>query len=83
MGVDPGFGGQSFIEAVADKIAAARALIDAHGGHAFLNIDGGVKPHNARRFSDFGADALIVGSSLFGNEGIAACVRSMAASIRS
>ncbi|MDQ2858836.1 MAG: ribulose-phosphate 3-epimerase, partial [Candidatus Eremiobacteraeota bacterium] len=82
MGVDPGFGGQAFIEPVAAKIEAARAMIDAHRGRAFLNVDGGVKPENARRLSDLGADALIAGSSLFGNDGIAACAGRLLAALR-
>ncbi len=73
MGVDSGFGGQAFIEAVAPKIGAARRLIDACGGRAKINIDGGVKPDNARRLADAGADYLVVGSALFGSAGIAAC----------
>ncbi len=82
MGVDPGFGGQAFIGSVAAKIAAARAMLDARGSRAFLNVDGGVKPENARRLSDLGADALIAGSSLFGSDGIAACTGRLLAGLR-
>ncbi|MBC5822009.1 MAG: hypothetical protein GIX01_08525 [Candidatus Eremiobacteraeota bacterium] len=81
MGVDPGFGGQAFIEAVAPKIGAARRLITAHHSRAKINIDGGVKPDNARRLADAGADYLVVGSALFGDAGISACAGRLRAAL--
>jgi ribulose-phosphate 3-epimerase len=81
MGVDPGFGGQAFIEAVTPKIRAARRLIGERGGRAKISIDGGVKPENARRFAAAGADLLAVGSALFGPPGIAACAARLRAAL--
>jgi ribulose-phosphate 3-epimerase len=73
MGVDPGFGGQAFIESVADKIAITRIAIDARGSRAKINVDGGVKVENAQGLASRGADYLVVGSALFGSPSIAGC----------
>jgi len=69
MGVDPGFGGQSFIEAVMVMVTHARKMTDAHGDRAKLNIDSGVKENNAAALASAGADRLLVGSALFGPAG--------------
>lgn len=73
MGVYPGFGGQPFIESVAQKVAAARRAIDRCGSRAKINIDGGVKLQNAHRLAELGADFLVVGSALFAPPSIGAC----------
>ena len=81
MGVDPGFGGQAFIESVGSKIAAARLLIDARGLRTKINIDGGVKVENARRLFTLGADRLVAGSALFEPPSIRSCADRMRASL--
>jgi ribulose-phosphate 3-epimerase len=70
MSVNPGFGGQSFIESALPKIAAVRARIDAHvatgGQPIWLEVDGGVKIDNIARIAAAGADTFVAGSAVFG-----------------
>ncbi|WP_431862659.1 ribulose-phosphate 3-epimerase [Azospirillum sp.] len=70
MSVNPGFGGQSFIPAALDKIAAIRRRIDRHaaetGRTIWLEVDGGIKPANIRAVADAGADTFVAGSAIFG-----------------
>jgi ribulose-phosphate 3-epimerase len=73
MGVNPGFGGQAFIKAVERKIVDARRMIDQAGVPTQINVDGGVKPENAKHLASLGADRLVVGSALFGPPSIAGC----------
>ena len=65
MSVNPGFGGQSFIEHVLTKIDAVRKRIDATGRDIWLEVDGGVKADNAQRVGNAGADTLVAGSAVF------------------
>ncbi len=65
MSVNPGFGGQKFIESCLNKIAAARQMIDRAGGRALLEVDGGVKVDNAAKVIAAGADVLVSGSAIF------------------
>lgn len=65
MSVNPGFGGQSFIESQLLKIEALRQKIDYSGRDIILEVDGGVKPENAGRIIDAGATALVAGSAVF------------------
>jgi ribulose-phosphate 3-epimerase len=64
MTVNPGFGGQSFIP-ILDKIAAARAMIDASGRTIDLQVDGGVNPETAKQCVKAGADVLVAGTAVF------------------
>ena len=70
MSVNPGFGGQQFIDHTLVKVAAVRARIDAHvkqGGHPILlEVDGGVKVSNIARIAQAGADTFVAGSAVFG-----------------
>ncbi len=66
MSVNPGFGGQSLIERVFRKIRWLRAEIADRGLQTRIEVDGGVKTHNAWRFVDAGADVLVSGSGVFG-----------------
>ena len=66
MSVNPGFGGQSFIPHVLDKLRAARARIDASGRPIRLEIDGGVNTGNLREIAAAGADTFVAGSAIFG-----------------
>ena len=65
MSVNPGFGGQHFIDGQLKKIAAVRKMIDATGRVIDLEVDGGVDPDSARRSIEAGADALVAGTSVF------------------
>lgn len=65
MSVNPGFGGQSFIETTFQKIAAARKLIDASGRDIRLEVDGGIKVDNIARVAAAGADTFVAGSAIF------------------
>lgn len=67
MSVNPGFGGQSFIPHVLDKLRAARELIDAGGRPVRLEVDGGVKLDNIAQISQAGADTFVAGSAVFGS----------------
>jgi ribulose-phosphate 3-epimerase len=66
MSVNPGFGGQRFIESVLPKIAAVRALIDRSGLPIRLEVDGGVKVANIGRVASAGAGTFVAGSAIFG-----------------
>jgi ribulose-phosphate 3-epimerase len=66
MSVNPGFGGQSFIDSALRKIEAARRRIEASGKDIRLEVDGGIKADNIRRVADAGADTFVAGSAIFG-----------------
>ncbi len=66
MSVNPGFGGQSYIQSSTDKIQRLRAMLDAIGSSADLEVDGGVKTHNAAEIAAAGANVLVAGSAIFG-----------------
>ena len=66
MSVNPGFGGQSFIDSALRKIEAVRRRIDASGKDIRLEVDGGIKVDNIRRVADAGADTFVAGSAIFG-----------------
>ena len=66
MSVNPGFGGQSFIDSALRKIEAVRKRIDACGKDIRLEVDGGIKADNIRRVADAGADTFVAGSAIFG-----------------
>ena len=65
MSVNPGFGGQAFIEASVDKVARVRRLLDEAGSEAELEVDGGVDAGNAPALAEAGATVLVAGSSVF------------------
>ncbi len=66
MTVEPGFGGQKFIESCLPKIAETRALINAKNPKCMLEIDGGVTPDNVAPAKEAGADVIVAGSAVFG-----------------
>jgi len=68
MSVNPGFGGQSFIENTYDKVMALKRLIIEKGSNTLIEIDGGVTDKNARLLKDAGADVLVAGSYVFKSE---------------
>ena len=65
MSVNPGFGGQSFIPSVLDKLKQARQIIDNNDHDIRLEIDGGVKVENIREIAEAGADTFVAGSAFF------------------
>ncbi len=77
MSVNPGFGGQSFIDSALRKIERARKLIDATGRDIRLEVDGGIKVDNIRRVADAGADTFVAGSAIFGQPDYAAVIAAM------
>ncbi len=81
MSVNPGFGGQKFIESSLAKLSAARQMIDASGREIRLEIDGGVKTGNIREIAAAGADTFVAGSAIFGSDDYAATIAEMRAEI--
>ena len=81
MSVQPGFGGQSFIEDSLHKVEAVRAAIDARGLTTNLQIDGGIGMDNITRAVDAGANILVAGSSVFGTKDPAAAVQALKATV--
>lgn len=75
MSVQPGFGGQRFIESALDKVRVLRRALDERGLAAELEVDGGIKVDNARRVADAGATVLVAGSAVFEDpDGVSAAV---------
>ena len=81
MSVNPGFGGQSFIPYVMEKIARVRSMIDATGQDIRLEIDGGVTVDNIGSLADAGVDTFVSGSAIFGTEDYAQTIARMRKSI--
>jgi ribulose-phosphate 3-epimerase len=77
MSVNPGFGGQAFIDTTLEKITRARALIDESGLDVRLEVDGGVKVDNIGRIAQAGADTFVAGSAIFGSDDYAATLAAM------
>jgi ribulose-phosphate 3-epimerase len=65
MSVHPGFGGQAFIPSALDKLRALRAALDARRSKAELEVDGGIKPENAKDAAQAGASVLVAGSAVY------------------
>jgi ribulose-phosphate 3-epimerase len=82
MSVNPGFGGQGFIDSALRKVEHARQRIQASGRDIRLEVDGGIKPDNIRRVADAGADTFVAGSAIFGQPDYAAVVRAMRQALR-
>jgi ribulose-phosphate 3-epimerase len=81
MSVNPGFGGQSFIEGALRKIEAARRRIEACGRDIRLEVDGGIKTDNIRRVADAGADTFVAGSAIFGKPDYKSVIDAMRAEL--
>ena len=81
MSVNPGFGGQSFIDSALRKIEQIRRLIDASGRDIRLEVDGGIKVDNIRRVADAGADTFVAGSAIFGKPDYKAVIDAMRAQL--
>lgn len=70
MSVNPGFGGQKFIEQSYDKIHRLRSMITRRAAHALIEVDGGVNLDNAAQLYEAGADVLVAGNAVFGSSDI-------------
>ena len=81
MSVNPGFGGQSFIDSTLRKAEKVRKIIDDSGRDIRLEIDGGVKVDNIRRIADAGADTFVAGSAIFGQPDYKAVIDAMRAEL--
>ena len=81
MSVNPGFGGQKFIDSSLEKLAHARRVIDGSGRDIRLEIDGGVKIDNIRKIAAAGADTFVAGSAIFGSDDYAATIAAMKSEI--
>jgi ribulose-phosphate 3-epimerase len=77
MSVNPGFGGQSFIDSTLRKCEKARRLIESSGRDIRLEVDGGIKVDNIRRVADAGADTFVAGSAIFGQPDYRAVIDAM------
>lgn len=74
MTVNPGFGGQSFIEGMIPKIEELKALIDNRGLNIDIQVDGGIKPNNVDKVVKAGANVIVAGSAIFNSDDIQATV---------
>ena len=81
MSVNPGFGGQSFIDSALRKIELARKRIDDTGRDIRLEVDGGIKVDNIRQVADAGADTFVAGSAIFGQPDYKAVIDAMRAQL--
>lgn len=81
MSVNPGFGGQGFIDSSLRKIEQARKRIEACGKDIRLEVDGGIKVDNIRRVADAGADTFVAGSAIFGKPNYKAVIDQMRAEL--
>ena len=81
MSVNPGFGGQSFIDSALRKIELVRRRIDATGRDIRLEVDGGIKTDNIARVAAAGADTFVAGSAIFGKPDYAAVIAGMRAEL--
>ncbi len=77
MTVNPGFGGQTFLDSQLPKIAALRSTIDASGRPIALQVDGGVNPATAARATAAGADTLVAGTAVFGTGDYASAIAAL------
>jgi ribulose-phosphate 3-epimerase len=77
MTVEPGFGGQKFLDLCLPKIERARRMIDRHGGDVWLQVDGGVSAETIERCAAAGADVFVAGSAVFGADDPDAMIESL------
>jgi len=77
MTVEPGFGGQGFLDVVLPKVRRARSLISRFGGSVWLQVDGGVSAETIGRCAEAGADVFVAGSAVFGSDDPAARVQEL------
>ena len=83
MSVNPGFGGQKFIDGVLPKVAEVRRRIDASGKSILLEVDGGIKADNIAKVAAAGADTFVAGSAIYSANDYAAAIRNMRSALTS
>lgn len=83
MSVNPGFGGQKFIESVLHKVAKVRTLIDQNNLNVRLEVDGGINLDNISRVASAGADTFVAGSAIFNADNYADTIKQMKSSLES
>ena len=83
MSVNPGFGGQKFIESVLHKVAKVRTLIDQNNLNVRLEVDGGINSENVSRVASAGADTFVAGSAIFNADNYADTIKQMRSSLES
>lgn len=81
MSVNPGYGGQSFIESTLDKVRQVRQRIITSGRDIRLEVDGGIKTSNIRAIAEAGADMFVAGSAIFNQEDYKAAIDAMRAEL--
>ena len=81
MAVNPGFGGQTFIQSTLPKIRQTRALIESSGKSIRLEVDGGVKQENIKLIANAGADTFVAGTAVFGAPDMAKALQAMRAEL--
>jgi ribulose-phosphate 3-epimerase len=79
MTVEPGFGGQPFLDVVLPKLRRARAMVARHGGAVWLQVDGGVSEHTIERCAEAGADVFVAGSAVYSSDDPAKAVQALRA----
>ncbi len=77
MTVEPGFGGQKFLDLVLPKLRRTRALLDARGGDIWLQVDGGISAETIERCVEAGADTFVAGSAVYSSDDPDAVVRAL------
>ncbi len=81
MSVNPGFGGQSYIESMTDKIKKLKAMIDDKGLKCEIQVDGGIKIDNVKKVVDAGAGIIVAGSAIFNTSSIDQTVKAFRAAV--
>jgi ribulose-phosphate 3-epimerase len=79
MTVEPGFGGQRFLDMVLPKLRRARAMVEAHGGTVWLQVDGGVSEETIERCAEAGADVFVAGSAVYSADEPSSAVQALRA----
>ena len=77
MTVEPGFGGQHFLDLVLPKLTRARAMVAKHGAAIWLQVDGGVSPETIERCAEAGADVFVAGSAVYGSDDPARAIQAL------
>jgi len=83
MSVNPGFGGQKFIESVLNKVTKVRSLIDKNNLNVRLEVDGGINQDNISTVASAGADTFVAGSAIFNQGDYTKSISQMRASLES
>ena len=77
MSVNPGFGGQKFIQSVVEKATKLKALINKRNPNCLIEVDGGVNDKNIHELKNAGVDVVVAGSYVFGNDDYSKAIKSL------